>query len=198
MAYITTSETKFGRTERKFDMARFANDLCRAMGGTALEVQYDHSATFTLGNDRISIYADYRAKVTVGIHAPDVDYKDIRYGNEFKTVSAGINPDGRTIDKIAADVRKRVVLANQPVLAAQRARRDELNGVRTKMVGTKDRLAEMGLQVRVGDDGLSGSIYNQGRHHLVGSFHTDTVSISSIGSMSIEKFQRILAIINEA
>lgn len=204
MPYITEKPSRFGgKMEKVMDLHRFTADLAREMGGRFIKTEdsdrLDTFSTFVLGNEEITIYVDWKKKVTISIRALDVKPDDInRYDRSHDTASASVNPDGRTIKAIAADIRKRVIDASQDALRLQRERVAQRTDARAQIASAADQLKALDIDVRVGNDGLSGSISNKyGKPYFSGSFHTNTVSIERLQSMSVEKFARILAIINE-
>lgn len=181
------------------DLCRFARDLCATLGGRDLtHERYD--SHFLLGNDMIHLRTDRQYKrVSLSISAPDVDHKDRAYDyGGHKTPDISVNPDGRTIEQIAADVKRRLIVPAQHPLANQRRHRDERAETRTAVKAAADRLSDPTnrLHVTLTDEGQRGNISGNG-HYLSGRFTSNSVSLERIGTMSIDQFIRVLAILNE-
>ena len=214
VSYLVEQDSKFGgRKEVKIDMPRFARDLAKALDKllTGTDVvkllppgEYAHeNQSIQVGNDVLDIRADnWKKKVNAYINAPDVVWGNRNtYEKSHRTESASVNPDGRTIEAIAKDINKRVVVASQEALAKQREWAAANIAAKAEIVrvaaALKDRVP--GLDIRVNVDEKRAAVYSGSTgHYLSGSLSADgTVSVDRIGSVSVETFARIVAILNE-
>ncbi len=153
--YMTvTPNERFPRNspEVKIDLARFAADIAKILGGTVITPEEgetnSHYYGVKIGADRLGLYANnYRQKIDASISAADVPH-DLRntYASDHKTESASVNPNGRTIERIAVDIKKRVIDASQPALALQRAYAAQKTGYRSQLA---DKVAEFAASEKV-------------------------------------------------
>jgi hypothetical protein len=210
MSYKTT-RVQYGRTEIIIDVRKFATDLSAALGGSGLAAPSEHDANgraqFRLGADEVTVYGNgyhHKGRVEVRIDAPEVPYDDRNMHNkEHHTESATVDPDARTIERIAADIKKRVIDPSQEALRLQReyaaGKAANRSGICVHMETL--RAAMPNLQVRKRDErALDAQIYSNSAGHYVGATMAADghVSIQHIGSMSLEKFVRMMRAINEA
>jgi len=175
MSYITLNEDHRPTT----DLARFAIDLVAALNALdtnpALEAKlapkqtdYPNEQQYIdlAGGDRLRVSADnYKRRVRVSIDAPDVPHGDRNsYDKDHRTESATVNPDGRKIAALAADVLRRVILPSRPALALQRAYAAQQAKNRNGIVEQADALRRSapGLSVRVVDGAQEASLYLNG------------------------------------
>lgn len=185
----------------KVDTQRFARDLCKAMGGTNLQGEYA-MARFMVGTEQIWVHGDdWKKRVNIGVSAPDVAHGDRNlYNGDHKTAEASFNPD-RPIERLAKEVRTRVIEASKDALAKQRAYAAEQIARREGIAADAAKLqAEMpNITVRVNDsDKQSATIWAKGDIHLSARLNVGgTVYIDRIGSVSVEKFKKIMAILEE-
>lgn len=209
MTYIVTVE-KYGRKEQQTDLQRFAKDLSKALGGGEVipnQENYDDEcfASFRLGSDLINLYGNRygsKGRVSVSIRAPDIKHDEFNsYAKEHRTESAHVSPDARSIEQIAKDIRKRVVDASQEALRLQREYAAQKRAGRNNLATHIERLSQAApyLQVRRQNDReLTASVHGGTGAYFSGSLDsTGAVSIHHISSMSIDKFVRVMAILNE-
>lgn len=211
MAYITSTPNAYDARRKpdiKIDTHRFAADLAKALGGV-LQIPdriIDAYARISLGNDVLTVYGrEYPApgKIDVSITAGDVP-SNLRnsYANDHKTQSASVNPDGRDIKRIAADIKRRVVDASQDALAAQRQyAADKLNRLASlaDIVAKFRTDAPAGWRVELSADKENATFSGDRESgYISGRIYADgTVSIDRSSSIGIDKFQRIAAILAE-
>lgn len=202
MSYTITIN-RYGRDEQQTDLVAFAYALANELGGQLLKGdEYPNERQrIALGPDILILRGNHygakgRVEVCItaaGIFPQDRDF----YSKSHKTAEATVNPDGRDIAAIARDIKRRVIDASQEALKAQRdyaaQRALQRNGV-ASYVGP---LTDMGLRVDVASDGLTASLWNQGGHYLSGRLQADgTVYLDRVGSMDLETFKRVLAVLN--
>lgn len=207
MAYTTTRKTYGDRTETVTDVQAFARDLSKALGGGPLvpnRETYDNAnfASFMLGADLVSVSGNsygLKGRVVLRISAPDVKHDDQNfYDKTHKTPEATVDPNARTIERIAADIKRRVIDASQDALARQREYAKQRQVARGGLVEHVAVLRAAGLHVRQqGERELTASVSSgSGGHYFYGTVNSDgTVSFSSFGSLPIEKLLRVLAVI---
>jgi hypothetical protein len=211
MTKYTTQVERYGRTESVVDAQAFARDLSKTLGGGALLPPHPNSlasehhsfASFPMGLNIISVRANHygsKGRVEVRISASDVAFDEFnRYAKTHDTQSATVDPEARTIERIAVDIKKRVIDASADALRLQReyassirANRDEL-GEDIKTLNASGYVATR----RQGERDVKASVYSAGGHHYVSGYVTNgTVSIDHIGSMSVAKFLRVVAALN--
>jgi hypothetical protein len=183
----------------QIDLFTFAQDLASELGydGKAIRGAHDGYASIDLGDAVLSLYRE-KGKVQVGIEAK-VDRTDRNfYASEHKTAKANITPDLARIARIAVDIRKRVIDPSQSALQAQRDWEASRKTARASSASTADKLDAMGLYVKRDQTEPRGDFSTRGNsHHISGYFNGDSVNIRSIGSISVEKFAQIVAILNQ-
>lgn len=212
-SYIVEVPSRFGgRPEQKIDLPRFAADLAQALDTllTSVEVSFRRTAeyanerqTIQVGADHLNLSADnHKRRVTASIAAPDVPWDDRNtYDRAHRTESATVNPDGRSIAVIAADVNRRVIEASQEALRLQREHSAKQVEGRASIVrlsaALKARLP--GLDVRTNEKEQRAALYSGSTgHYLAATLSRDaTVSVERIGSMTLSQFERIVAILND-
>jgi hypothetical protein len=205
VSYVSEYPSKFGgKSEKKIDLPRFAADLAKALAAK-LEPEGEYPGerqAMRLGADVIELGADnWKKRVRVSISAPDVKWGDwSTYDKAQQCESASINPDGRSIPAIAKDVKKRVIDANQPALAARRAYAAQQKQNRANIVKHADALkaAHPALNVRVFEDKQSAEIYTgSGGHYISANMDSDgRVNINRLGAVNAEQFAKIMAVLN--
>jgi hypothetical protein len=209
MKYQTTVE-RYGRTEIEVDVQAFARDLSFALAGSAVsrdgETPLSNRVIFRVGADQIAVIGNgyqHKGRVEVTISAPDVPWVDRNmHDKKHCTTQASINPEARTIERIAADVKKRVIDPSQEPLRLQRAYAAQMAAARIGIVGHMKALqaAVPGLYVkRQTETELSANISGGANCAYVSArLNSDgSVSIQHITSMSADKFARVMAILNE-
>ena len=210
MPYVTTTKEdsatrSFIRTSKVIDIEAFTRDLAKALGGkiATQELTNVYGAIDLGDNTRLNLYANnWKASVDVSITATDVKHGERSvYDKAQKTVSATVNPDGRKIDAIARDIRKRVIDANAPALAAQRAYRNERHNGREQIALLAGRLKELcpSLSISKRDpDAESVSIYS-GEPYVSATMDADgKVRIERMVSITMPQFVNLLALLEGA
>jgi hypothetical protein len=209
MTYNTIKES-YGRKETVTDVQSFARDLSKALGGGPIipnNEGHDNSyfASFMLGTDLISMTGNRygsKGRIEVRISAPDVKHDDCNhYDKTHNTQTATVSPDARTIERIACDIRKRVIDASQEALKLQRAyaaqKNSQRNGISEHMEALKAAMPALRV-TRQSERDLSASIYGGGESAYVSATLNagGTVSISHITSMSLEQFVQVMKVLN--
>jgi hypothetical protein len=188
----------------KIDLPRFAAELAKELGGVLQEAgEYPNDRQqILIGADMLELGADnWKKRVSASISAPDVKWGDwSTYDKAQRAESASVNPDGRSIPAIAKDIKKRVIDANQPALAARRAYAAQQQQNRASIVKHADALkaAHPLLNVRVYEDKQSAEIYTGASgHYIDAALSSDgKVSIKRLGDVNAEQFAKIMAVLN--
>ncbi len=212
MAYLTEI-IEYGRPRQIVDLSRFAADLAAALDKLlpGIVVKHEppaeyanHEQTIAVGNDRLRVHGNtYQtaARVVLYLDAPDVPHGDWSvYDKDQKTTSAAVNPDGRAIDAIARDVKKRVIDANQAALAKRREHAKQQASNRDDIVRHADELkaAVPGLDIRVEPREQNARIFGGDRFHgyLSGTLHHDgSVTLDRISRIPNKSFRKIAALL---
>lgn len=200
MTYLIENSDRGGV---KIDMPRFAKDLAKALKG---KVGPDGEATrqTVLLPEHLSLflYTSYSdARVRVSISASDVPHGDRNfYDKTHKTSEATLDPCKRTIDKIAADIQRRVIDASAPAIEAQRAyaavQVARRNGLTEAMAEIKRKMPSLNISQRQGEDQRA-YFFTEG-HDASGQLYADgTVSIERMGNLSIDTFVELMALLNK-
>jgi hypothetical protein len=151
------------------------------------------------GADRLDLSFDsWKRRINAYANAPEVAHGDwSTYDKAQRTDSASVSPDARPIESIAKDLWKRVIVANQPALAARRAYANQQKQNRSSIV---KRAADLKaawpmLDIRVNEREQSATIYSgPSKFYLDARLSpTGLVSIQRIGGVSTEIFGKILA-----
>jgi hypothetical protein len=188
----------------KIDLPRFAAELAKELGGVLQEAgEYPNERQqILIGADMLELGADnWKKRVSASISAPDIKWGDwSTYDKAQRAESASVNPDGRSIPAIAKDIKKRVIDANQPALAARRAYAAQQQQNRASIVKHADALkaAHPLLNVRVYEDKQSAEIYTGASgHYIDAALSSDgKVSIKRLGDVNAEQFAKIMAVLN--
>lgn len=205
--YITTRE-RFGRQERVLDVQRFTIDLADLLGGTYIKPNPDNLdrgeryASLRLDDCEIGITVNWRCgeKVNVSIGPADLNFNargySRPYGDEYRTPNATVSVT-RPIERIAADIKRRVIEAGKAPIAKLRAHAEQLDQAAKGLVSTVDRLRKRypALQVKVEQGATtSGSIYSNGEGpYLNGRVYADgSVSVERLGSLTADQFDRVM------
>jgi hypothetical protein len=206
VSYVIEIPSKYGhRPDIKIDLPRFAAELAKELGGKLQKPDTDYPnerQRIQIGADMLELGANsWKKRVTASLSAPDVPWGDwSTYDKAQKTESASVNPDGRSIAAIAKDIRKRVIDANQPALAARRAYAAQQQQNREDIVRHADALkkAHPLLDVRVNKERQNAVIYSgSSGHYISATMNSDgSVGIDRIGSVSAETFGKIMAALN--
>lgn len=197
--YIRATDSRY----RSIDIARFAADLAREIGGIARpwNADYPNENQAIDLTDATTLHLradDWKGRVAISIDATDIPFNDRpMHGSGHQTESVTVNPDGRPIAAIARDVTKRVIEANADAIAKRRAyaigRRDD----RANLAAMVAALAGGPIRARINDDGLSADVGIAGHYIYASLSPSGAVSINRIENISLEKFTRIAAIIAE-
>lgn len=205
----TTETIEHSRKRVAVDLPRFAADFVAALGKIAKDVKLvkaeeypnEHQAIM-VGKDRLDLRSNTYAlagRVNCYITAPDVPHGDYSsYDKAQKTVDASVNPDGRSIEAIARDIKKRVIDANLAALAARRAYAATQANNRASIVkhAAELKAAVPALDIRVNEREQRAAIYSNGSMagYLSGTLHADgTVSLDRVSSISPKAFRKIMA-----
>jgi hypothetical protein len=187
---------------RRINLERFAVDLAKELGGTLLPADVERKTyqKISIGPDVLELYAnDWKQRVTASISAPDVAWGDwSTYDKAQRTDEASVNPDGRSIAAIAKDIKKRVIDANLPALAARRAYAEQQKQNRAGLAAKAQALAAAcpTLSIKVNERDQVATIWSRSSVYLDGSMSpTGLVNIQRIGGVSTEAFVKILAIL---
>jgi hypothetical protein len=205
VSYVIEIPSKYGhRPDIKIDLPRFAADLAKELGGKLQKPDTDYPnerQRIQIGADMLELGANnWKKRVTASLSAPEIKWGDwSTYDKAQKTESASVNPDGRSIAAIAKDIRKRVIEANQPALAARRAYAAQQQQNREDIVRHADALkaAHPTLNVRVNQDKQSAEIYTGASGHYIDAALSSSgkVSIRRLGDVSAEQFAKIMAVL---
>jgi len=205
MAYTKTVEV-FGRAEIKIDLPSFARDLAKELGGTLQPAgEYPNERQIIkVGADHLDLSANNysgKGRVHAYISAPDVKPGDRNtYEKTHKTESAAVNPNGRAIKHIAADIKRRVIDASQEALRLQREHAANLARKRGELNQHAAALQKAtGLRVRVNEGELRASLDSCGTNgHYIGAtlYADNTVRVGDLGTVSVDQFKAIVAILN--
>jgi hypothetical protein len=211
VSYLVETES-FGRKEFKIDLPRFATDVAAALTAllpeTAVQVMPagDYPAenqTIRVGNDNVNLHADnWKKKVTASIAAPELKWGERNtYDKSHRTENASVNPNGRKVASIAADINRRVIVASQEALAKQREYAAAQVVAKAEIVRLANALKERlpGIDIRVNEQDKRATVYSGTTgHYFSGTLTVDgTVTIERVGSVPMDKFARIVAILNE-
>ncbi|MGY3278146.1 hypothetical protein [Bradyrhizobium sp. S3.7.6] len=204
---------RHGRSEIVTDVRAFASDLAKALKGGALNKpredihdDKDNRATFMLGADLIIVTGNRygsKGRVSVYIEAPEIKHADRNhYSKDHKCSDATVSPDARSIDVIAKDIKKRVIDASQAALKLQREYAAIQVAARNNIVEHMHQLSSKlpGMNVHRRDQSAqtAGVSSSSGDHYVSGTLNSDgTVSISHIGSMSMEKFVAVMNLLKK-
>lgn len=211
--YNTEWKDKRGETVKGIDLPRFAADLAKALGGKVLPPPKDrefydphNEQQIDVGADRLSLdannYQGRDGKVSVSICAPEIGFGDHPHTNDkSRTESARINPNGRGLDIIAKDIRKRVIDASQAALAYRREyareRANARNGIAQHMAELSKLCPTLDVK-RQSETDETATIWNRGGAYIAARLNANgTVYIDRIETTTLDKFARIVAILNE-
>jgi hypothetical protein len=201
MSYNITKQ-EHGRTRHEIDLARFTADLARELGGSMVAAQHgEHYIAFE--GFKISLNDGWRqserGKAIVGIR--ELEWKwlgsDEPSGERFRFPSIRVSVD-RPLDKIAADIKRRLIEPAGPIAEARKAHADKIAGSRSDLasVAAKLRTNWPSLSVRHdADASYSGSIHRNANNgpYLDGRFYNDgRVSIDRLGTLSADQFERLM------
>ena len=207
MSYIEVVQS-YGHDERKLNVARFAADLRKALGGAPLPAKdcdtdvYRH-ARFALDGNEITLTSGWRRneidKVTVRCSPLNckLDYNNTPRGDEYKLPEATVSAE-RPLQAIAADIKRRVIEPAKAPIAKRREYAATLAKQANDLASTCARLRERfpGLSVTL----KNGATYSASLYHntdagpyLSGQVHADgSMSIDRLGSLSADQFERVM------
>lgn len=184
------------------NLPRFAADLAPLIGGTLLPAgDYPRERQeIKVGDDVIELYAnDWKKRVRATISAPDVKWGDRNtYDKAHRTESAAVNPDGRSIEAIARDIKRRVIDPSQEPLRLQReyARQQHANraSIVERAATLKTRMPS--LTVRVNEQEQNACLSDSGDRYVHAILYADgRVRIERIGNVSTEQFEQIMVVL---
>jgi hypothetical protein len=194
------------RPRPSVDLQSFARDLAKALGGTSRASNNypddEQTIAFNGSHNVLELSAVHREqRVVVRIVAADIPFGDRYHAFDgHKTERATVSVVGRPIERIAADVRKRVIDASQAALSAQREFAKQQANNRAGIIAEVSELRAdapyLSIQHNKGEQ--QATIYNGGEsHYLYATLHHDgTVNVQRLGSMSGEKFRALLKALN--
>jgi hypothetical protein len=213
MKYVTETVTPLNggreRREGHVDLERFATNFAKAIGGRLIpadDMDAKTHRTITLGAEIISLSVPSygpaaKMKVTFTIRAPDVKHDERNFHDKkHKTEEATVSPDSRTIEAIANDVKRRVIEASKPALAAQRAYAQDIRDSRASIVTIADSLKRRMpmLDVRVNEQERRASVYGGKGHYVDACLSADgSVNVQRLGSMSLVQFEAVMKLLNK-
>ena len=201
---------EYGHPRQSIDLPQFAADLCKAMGGTLPPVNPDRTSydlaryqSFALDGCEIGLTRGWHRnewnKITVCI-APPADakltYNQTPYGEGYKLPKATITAT-RPMDRIVADIKRRVIEPAKAPIAKRREHAEQLRQNANDLASTAARLRKShpNLDIRVEQGATSsGSFFRQGEGpYLSGTFYADgSASINHIGSLTRKQFERLM------
>ncbi|MBO0716106.1 MAG: hypothetical protein J2P55_02065, partial [Rhizobiales bacterium] len=208
VSYIVPSE----RNPRGgIDLPTFAADLVKALNALdanpAIEARIANEQTdypnehqnIDIGNaTRLWLTADnWKKRVRVSIHATDVQHGDRNtYNKDHRTEDATVNPDGRSIDSIARDIKRRVIDASAAALKLQR---DYAAAQASNRASIKDRAEALAkacpmLSVKLNEREQNASLYfNHGGGYLSGTLsHDGNVRMRDVSGISADNMPALL------
>lgn len=202
MTDYTKTVESYGRQETRVDLERFVADLAKELGGKVQrDPDRDHGdqTHIMLGTERLDFYANNygsKGRVRVSIWAPDIKHDERgHYNDKAKTETATLDPNKRTIAAIAKDIQKRVVDGSKEALRLQREYADTVRQGRADIKKHAQQLRQAtGLDVTVNEGERNARVYWNGDGlYISGTLSADaTVSIDRVGSMPLEKFEKMM------
>jgi hypothetical protein len=163
MTYIVKTAARIGSGwETKIDEQKFAADLARELGGKVEQNSHQNESVYiSIGNDKLFVRADnYKKRINVSIACAEQEWNGYgMHDDKQKTDSATINPEARPIASIAKDIRKRVIEANAPALAARRAWVAAKAKAANDLVGYAEQLRKAVPNLRVEVKGETASVW---------------------------------------
>jgi hypothetical protein len=197
------------RAEYEVDLPRFAADLAKQLDGVAgpynKEYPNDGQVISLPGSLRLQLSASRynrdpkKARISISLDVTDVRHDERNfYKPEHKAEYATVNPD-RPFDQIVKDVRKRVIEASAPAIAAQREYAEIQRRDRSDIIGQAEALrrAIPNMAIHLNETEKRAVLYmNTDGVYIQGTLsHDGHVHIGHIGSMSVEKLKKIVAIL---
>jgi hypothetical protein len=200
-----TAPVRHGRRETFFDVAAFGRELCKALGGSELspDTAADHYFHFQVGDAEISL--------SEGWHTNDCQRVHVRIMPTNFALPSGQWPRGLILpeasvpvawpmDRIAADIKRRVIDASPEPFAALRRRQGQITAAATTLrlhaATLSERFGNLDIRVVEGDHHVA-QIYSRGnRTYLVGRLYADgQVNIDRIDALSSEQFAAVCEIL---
>jgi hypothetical protein len=197
MSYIVSEQTSYG-WRSKIDEQKFAADLARELGGKVEHNTFQNNSVYiVVGNNKLFVRADnHKMRVNVSISCAEMAWNEWGSSANQKTTSATIHPAARSIASIAKDIRKRVIEANAPALAARRAYVAAKARSASDLVTHAETLRKVpGLRVEM--NGESAEVSATGLYMYARLESYGKVTIERLESLPIDKFIRVMAILNE-
>jgi hypothetical protein len=194
MNYIVTEQTSYGSKSR-IDEQKFAVDLAKALGGN-VEIKND-SFYIVVGDFKLFVNADnHKKRVKVGM-ASDWGTYEPGIANQ-RTDDATVNPEGRPMASIAKDIKKRVIDANAPAMAARKAWAEAKVTAASNLQAYAAELRKVpGVSVDIESGGGDAKVRASGLYLYGRLAHHGKVTIDRIESISVAKFAKVMAILNE-
>jgi len=201
MSYNITKQ-EHGRTRHEIDLVRFTADLAKALGGRVLDAEHGEHR-IALDGFKISLGDGWRqserGKAILGIRELEWQWlgSDEPSGEGFRFPSIRVSVD-RPLDKIAAEVKRRLITPAGPVAAARKAHAEKIATAKSDLarVAAKLRKDWPSLDVRHdADASYNGSFHrnSNGGPYLDGRFYKDgRITIDRIGTLSADQFERVL------
>jgi hypothetical protein len=195
------------------DLPRFAADLVKAFNALdtnpAIEAKIapagdypnEHQNIDVGGGNLLWLTSDnWKKRIRVSIHASDVKHGDRNtYNKEHRTESATVNPDGRSIEAVARDIKRRVIDASANALKLQReyaaAQQSNRDGIKAKAAALTKACPT--LSVRVNDGQQSAELYyNRNGSYLSGSLSFDgSIRLRDVSGIKADKMARLLTLL---
>jgi hypothetical protein len=182
MSYLIVSESHHGG--RIIDERRqFAVDFAKELGGNVLmrrATAFTSSSAITSSSSAPTTTKSastfrFSAQNRHGVHGDQAPIK--------MTDSATINPEARPIASIAKDIRKRVIEANAPALAARRAYAAAKVKAASDLAGYAEQLRKAVPNLRVEVKGETASVSSTGLYLYA--------RLESYGKVSIDRIESI-------
>jgi hypothetical protein len=199
MNYLRNEVSPFGgnRVEVKIDEERFANDLAKALGGTVQCNDFKNDSIYVIvGQDRLFVRADnWKKRINVSIDCAEQKYGEYDVGRaNQRTESASVSPE-RPIAVIAKDIKRRVIDASQPALAARRAWQAEKIAAKASLASAAEGLRKQGVNVDIGSDEHEARVSVSGLYLYGRLSSSGLVSIDRIEGVSASAFLEIVKIV---
>lgn len=204
------TETKYNRDEQVLDLHAFAVALAKALKGKIIRHDAD-----SIANDRyVSIEIEgailgltkgwkkselEKVEVRIGPIGLKLGYNDTPRGDEYKTPEASVST-GRPMDKIVADITRRVIEPGKAPIAKLHEHAATCNQQANELLATAERFRKrdpnMKITVKDGERFSAGLYRNvTGQPYLSGNIRSDgSVTLDHL-SLSAEQFERFYAAI---
>lgn len=204
----TISEERYGRTEYRIDVQRFAKDIAAQLGGTIIPENPDAydaktSASFTMPEQlKIHVWHNYShkgAQVGLSIAPTDVpqDLWSSMYGDKYKLPSITVSTD-RPLSALAKDITRRLIEACASPVRERRAyakqQQEHKDSLGVAVAALKK--AFPALDLRVNDKGTEATFYSS-KPYMQGRVYVDgSVGIDRLGTISPEAFAKVMRLLS--